>query len=180
MDDINASLFFIGILALLIITGIILLRWLMEMEGTSGSVRGRGSLDTSTAMEYNENRLESRKERGTPHIPEATRTISPERYQDMGEGLMALADLYGLEKISIASLDGLLVASSGVDAEEDAAVYSQLFVKGEKISDPAVRLIPLQHGPVSLLCILKGEEDLVEVGLKDITDNISKILKQWL
>lgn len=179
MDDPLSILFILGIPALLVVAGIVL-RWLAEKEGSAEMALQAGRPGPSAGIRGGGNLPETRKGPAIPKIPVAGWAISPERYPNIGEGLVAVADHYRLKEISIASLDGLLVASSGADAEEDAAVYSQIFMKGEQPGDPKTRLLPLQHGALRLLCILKSEEELDEVGLKDITDNISKILKHWL
>ena len=101
-------------------------------------------------------------------------------YSSMAESIQALAGKYGLEAFTLATRDGLVVASSSSSSQEDAATYSHLFTKGENPSDPHVQLFGILHRGSSLVGIIKSNQTISESGMKSIEDDVKVILDRWL
>lgn len=104
----------------------------------------------------------------------------PANYTSLEEGLRALRVVHQLEEITVSTIDGLLVASTKEDADEDAAIYSQLFVGGITPRERGVRLLQVQHGSERLVCMLKGGGYIPEERAEAVKREIMKLLKHWL
>ncbi|MDI6718382.1 MAG: hypothetical protein QMD46_02045 [Methanomicrobiales archaeon] len=118
--------------------------------------------------------------------PEAEGAEMPESvdliqgFSSMTESIRALAGKYGLQSFTLATQDGLVVASSSPGNQEDAAIYSHLFTKGEKPDDPLVQLFGIRHRGSSLIGIVKAHRTIPESWMKSIEEDVKIILGRWL
>lgn len=98
----------------------------------------------------------------------------------MMKNMKALAEKYYLDSITLATADGLVVASSGADAQADAAQYSHMYKKGEILDNPKVQLFGLSHQGSSLIGIIKKKQSIPDYWTKMIEEDTKKILNWWL
>jgi hypothetical protein len=114
-------------------------------------------------------------------VPQVPRSIEIlEDRSDMMKNMQALAEKYYLDSITLATTDGLVVASSGSNAQTDAAQYSHMYKKGETLDDPKVQLFGLNHQGSSLIGIIKKKQSIPDYWAKMIEDDTKKILNWWL
>jgi hypothetical protein len=99
---------------------------------------------------------------------------------DIVGSLQAMCEKYYLSAFTIATDDGLVVASSEDDASADAAKYSYLFTEGKLPDDPKVMLFGIQHKGSNLVGILRTEHNLPEAWVKDMESDAVSILRKWL
>lgn len=99
---------------------------------------------------------------------------------DIVGSMQAMCEKYYLEAFTIATDDGLVVASSKEDASADAAKYSYLFTEGELPDDPQVMFFGIQHKGSNLVGILRTEHNLPDAWVKDMEKDAVSVLKKWL
>jgi hypothetical protein len=99
---------------------------------------------------------------------------------DIAGSMQAMCEKYYLSAFTIATDDGLVVASSEDDASADAAKYSYLFTEGKLPDDPKVMLFGIQHKGSNLVGILRTEHNLPEAWVKDMESDAVFILRKWL
>lgn len=100
-------------------------------------------------------------------------------YPDVGLGLQRLSRTYHLDSLVVATLDGLVVASSGSgDAEHDAAHYSATYTGRFGEPTPGVWVIPAEYRDVPLIGIARSSSVLSAVRLEDIAADIRSIFSQ--
>lgn len=91
-----------------------------------------------------------------------------------------LARRLRLEEITLATPDGLPIASTTGDAQADAAKYSHLYSKGVTRAGSDIFIFSVQTGNQMVVGIVKSKGGMNAVTLGDISNNISKILNRWL
>lgn len=116
-----------------------------------------------------------------PPIPENHAFIDIlEDRTDIRRNMEALSKKYGLMAITIASPDGLVVASSDPDASTIAAKYSHMNRTGAKPQDPRVQLFEMHYRGSPLIGIIRGEHPLSPAWLSSLEEDAKKILNVWL
>jgi hypothetical protein len=98
----------------------------------------------------------------------------------MAESMRALCEKYSLDSCTIATRDGLVVASSLDDPEEEAAQFSYLYVNGIAPSDPFSRLFGLSYHGGEVVGIVKGKEEVFARSQQTLEDELQTILDWWL
>ncbi|WP_342678609.1 hypothetical protein [Methanofollis sp. UBA420] len=99
---------------------------------------------------------------------------------DIAGSMQAMCEKYYLDAFTIATDDGLVVASSEDDASADAAKYSYLFTEGKLPDDPKVMLFGIQHKGSSLVGILRTEHNIPDAWVKDMESDAVSVLRNWL
>jgi len=100
---------------------------------------------------------------------------------DITDSLRALAEKYSILEITLASDDGLVLASSAKrDVQADAARYSQIIKRQEATDEPGVILFELYHKEVHIIGIIREEQDLPHNWRKEIREDTKGILQWWL
>jgi hypothetical protein len=99
---------------------------------------------------------------------------------DIVGSMQAMCEKYYLEAFTIATDDGLVVASSEADASADAAKYSYLFTEGQLPDDPKVMLFGIQHKGSDLVGILRTEHNIPDTWVEDMKNDAVSVLKRWL
>jgi hypothetical protein len=122
--------------------------------------------------------------------PGKTEFISPVSPKDMDlllkrqnsieESIRALSELARVDGITLATRDGLVVASNYENAQADAATYSHLMNRGEENSDPAVKIWQIDHKAGTLIGIARSKEPIAGERWAFMKENVSKILNYWL
>ncbi|WP_298665499.1 hypothetical protein [uncultured Methanofollis sp.] len=99
---------------------------------------------------------------------------------DIAGSMQAMCEKYYLDAFTVATDDGLVVASSEDDASADAAKYSYLFTEGKLPDDPKVMLFGIQHKGSNLVGILRTEHNIPDAWVKDMESDAVSILRKWL
>ncbi len=94
--------------------------------------------------------------------------------------MKALCEKYYLSAFTIATDDGLVVASSMVDAAADAAKYSHAFTSGALPDDPQVMLFGVRHKGSPLVGIIRTDQNIPEKWVESMQSDSVSILKRWL
>jgi hypothetical protein len=122
-----------------------------------------------------------------PKKPEFTSPVSPrdmdlllKRHNSIEESIRALSELARADGITLATRDGLVVASNYENAQADAATYSHLMNRGEENSDPEVKIWQIDHKAGTLIGIVRSKEPISGERWAFMKENVSKILNYWL
>jgi len=101
--------------------------------------------------------------------------------RDLESGMELICSEYGLDSLTIATWDGLLVASSGSPSRmEDAALFSRIYrIKGE-IEDKSVQLFELEYKGSRLIGIARRKEPLVEAWTASLRHDVTTLLRAWI
>lgn len=99
---------------------------------------------------------------------------------DIMDSMKALCDKYYLSAFTIATDDGLVVASSQDDAAADAAKYSYEFVQGTLPDDPQVMLFGIRHKGSALVGVIRTDHNIPDKWVEAMESDAVSILKQWL
>jgi hypothetical protein len=100
---------------------------------------------------------------------------------DITDSLRALAEKYSILEITLATDDGLVLASStDRDVQADAAKYTQIVKHQTATDEPDVILFELYHKESHVVGIIRGEKDLPQNWRKEIREDTKGILQWWL
>lgn len=122
--------------------------------------------------------------------PEAPKTAVPAIdvvKGSLSESMMALTQKYRLESITLASQDGLVIASTGKAPEQDAAVYSGLFQELYKVKhDPyyyveskEVSLYSVEGGAQNVIGVAHRKGALAPEEVKAIREDTRKVIDRF-
>ena len=101
--------------------------------------------------------------------------------KDITSSLQALAEKYSLAEITLATDDGLVLASSaGHDVQGDAAHYSQIIKRQSAPDDPEISLFELRHRDAGVIGIIRMNTNLPQNWKKGIREDTKVILQWWL
>lgn len=101
--------------------------------------------------------------------------------EDITASLRSLAEKYSLSEITLATGDGLVLASSaGHDVQADAAQYSQIIKRQSAPDDPEVSLFEVKHREKSVIGIVRMDNNLPQNWKKGIREDTKVILQWWL
>jgi hypothetical protein len=99
----------------------------------------------------------------------------------MGKALSALVRKYLLGSITLATTDGLVVATSGgSDAESDAAHYSSAFVRGVAPSEKEVTLFSVNYRGSPVVGIIRSSKNISSTWMEGIEKDVIRILEAEL
>jgi hypothetical protein len=99
----------------------------------------------------------------------------------MGKALQALVRKYLLGSITLATTDGLVVATSGgSDAESDAAHYSSAFVRGAVPAGKGVTLFSVNYRGSPLIGIIRSSKGISPSWMEGIEKDVIRILEAEL
>lgn len=100
---------------------------------------------------------------------------------DIYQSLLALAEKYSLDEITLATSDGLLLAtSSRKPAVADIARYCEAYTANPRARSPGILLFGVEHKGSSLVGIAKTKgPDLQEPG-EDLVRDTKDILNWWI
>jgi hypothetical protein len=99
---------------------------------------------------------------------------------DIMESMKALCEKYYLDAFTIATDDGLVVASTMEDAAADAAKYSHAFTTGTLPDDPQVMLFGVRHKGSPLVGIIRTDRNIPERWVESMENDAVSVLKRWL
>jgi hypothetical protein len=97
------------------------------------------------------------------------------------ESLQALSEKYSVLEITLATDDGLVLASSaGRDVQADAAKFSQIVRQQRPPDEHGVTLFELRHRESSLVGIVRTDKEIPPNWKKGIREDTKGILQWWL
>jgi hypothetical protein len=100
--------------------------------------------------------------------------------RDLNASVHAIAQKYGIDAVTLATRDGLVVAGSGTDAQDDAATYSHMYTTGENPAEQGVQLFGIPRPGQELVGIVRAQQQIPESRMKEIEDDVKKVLDRWL
>jgi hypothetical protein len=117
----------------------------------------------------------------TSSRPDAHREVDIlQEGSDIRRTMDALREKYGLESITLASTDGLVIASSDRDAAKIAAQYIHVMKKGMKMEDSRIQVFEMYYRGSPIIGIVRSDRPLPSTRLSSIEDDTRKILNSWL
>jgi hypothetical protein len=117
----------------------------------------------------------------TPPVPACHRDVDIlEDHTNIRRNMEALNQKYGLESITLASPDGLVVASSDEDAHQIAAQFSHMTKKGMKQEDSRIQVFEMYYRGSPLTGIIRTNHPIPDTWLSSIEEDARKILNWWL
>jgi hypothetical protein len=102
------------------------------------------------------------------------------RHASMEESLRAVKELSQVSSLTLSSRDGLVVASTAMEAQEDAALFSNMWNRGEEPTDPRIRVFGVPYRAGTLVGIARSRDRLDDEQLEFMKENMGKILNHWL
>ena len=102
------------------------------------------------------------------------------RHASMEESLRALKEISQVSSLTLTSRDGLVVASTATEAQEDAALFSNMWNRGEEPTDPRIRVFGVPHRAGTLVGIARSRDRMDDEQLEFMKENMGKILNHWL
>lgn len=100
---------------------------------------------------------------------------------DIPTGIKNLCTLYGLDSLTVSSLDGLVIASSGhPSAITEAAQFSYAFQTGAPIPDEGVHVFPVDYRANPLIGILRSQGIVQDSTLAALKKDLELILEKWI
>jgi hypothetical protein len=100
---------------------------------------------------------------------------------DLGESLSALAEKYSLEEITLATSDGLLLASSQKTPPTDAvARYAMMYAENEQPRPPGIILFGMEHKGSFLVGIAKTKDLFGQDPDEEMVRETKDILNRWI
>jgi len=101
--------------------------------------------------------------------------------------MVTLTQKYGLDSVTLASQDGLVIASTAKAPDQDAAVYSGLFqelykVKQEQyyyVESKDVSLYSIESGPSKVIGIARRKGNMSHEEVKAMRDDTAKIVDRF-
>ncbi len=105
----------------------------------------------------------------------------------LAESMAALAQKYHLDSLTLASPDGLVIASTGKAPEQDAAVYSGLFQELHKVKQEPyyyvdskdVSLYSVESGAQNIIGVAHRKGSLTPEEAKAIREDTRKVLDRF-
>ena len=101
--------------------------------------------------------------------------------KDLADSLVALAETYSLDSFTLASYDGLVIASTDRNtAQADAAQYAEIFASSHLYETPGAVLFGLAHKGSDLIGIIRVNRDISDEICQNIENDTKDILNSWI
>jgi hypothetical protein len=107
------------------------------------------------------------------HVPDLDRNL------DISENMHRILDRYQLQRFTIVTDDGLVVASSGASADHDAAAMSHLYRSWGGSDTHALTIFAVPHKGTPLVGIVRRSGALSEVDLEGIKSDAGLIISWY-
>jgi hypothetical protein len=118
-------------------------------------------------------------EQGDRNLPAEVELLVDRK--NLTESLQAVAEKYALTEITLATDDGLVLATSAHrDVQQDAVRYSQIARHQAPPDEPDVSLFELMHRESRLIGIIRSPRELPQNWKRQIRDDTKVILQWWL
>lgn len=99
----------------------------------------------------------------------------------IAQSLNALAKKYRVEQITLATVDGLLLASSREEgAVHDAATYSQVFTADPQSKNPDILVFSIDHKGSTIIGSVRKKTVMSSEIKQQMKDDTKDILNRWI
>lgn len=99
----------------------------------------------------------------------------------IAQSLNALAKKYRVEQITLATVDGLLLASSRDEgAVHDAATYSQVFTADPQSKNPDILVFSVEHKGSTIIGSVRKKTVMSSEIKQQMKDDTKDILNRWI
>lgn len=99
----------------------------------------------------------------------------------IAQSLNALAKKYRVEQITLATVDGLLLASSRDEgAVHDAATYSQVFTADPQSKNPDILVFSIDHKGSTIIGSVRKKTVMSSEIKQQMKDDTKDILNRWI
>jgi len=113
--------------------------------------------------------------------PQVTKIDFVSGKKDLAESLVALAETYSLDSFTLASYDGLVIASTDRNtAQTDAAQYAEIFASSHLFETPGAVLFGLAHKGSDLIGIIRVNRGISDEICQNIENDTKDILNSWI
>jgi len=92
----------------------------------------------------------------------------------------SLAEKYRLSEVTLATHDGLVITSTQDHGRESAARFSELWKTREENPEKGVYLFEIEHKGSPVIGILRSDDPVHNMTLRDIENDTRKILQWWI
>jgi hypothetical protein len=99
---------------------------------------------------------------------------------DITKNLYAVVSKYHIDSITLSTTDGLMIATTGENGQDDAAHYGHVLKPGEIPSAPGITLFFLTHKGSSVVGIIRSGKLVPDLILENIRNDTEKIMKWWI
>ena len=96
------------------------------------------------------------------------------------ESLNRLCQKFSIETCTLASTDGLVVASSFAGGIRDAAYFSNLYLRENITRQGDITISPLRYKNQNLILIIRAQRNLNSEDIEAIKSHEKEILSFWL
>jgi len=101
--------------------------------------------------------------------------------QDLSDSLAALAKKYSLDSVTLASCDGLVIASTNPDGGViDAARFAEMYVSSPLFETPGAVVIGFAHKGSDLIGIIRANGEISDEICQNIEKDTKVILNSWI
>lgn len=119
--------------------------------------------------------------RNEPQPPTVSRIDLVSGTRDLAGSLAALVKKYSLVSVTLASRDGLAIASTDpAGAGVDAAKYAEIFASSPLFETPGAVIFGLSHKGTDLIGIIRANREISEEMCQNIESDTKVILNSWI
>jgi len=99
---------------------------------------------------------------------------------DITKNLRALTSKYHLDAITLSTADGLMIASTSENGQDDAAHYGQVIKPGITPQVLGIMLFSITHKGSTVIGIIRSGQIITDSSLRNIKNDTEKIMSWWL
>jgi hypothetical protein len=99
---------------------------------------------------------------------------------DIHDSLLRVCEKYGFLSFTLATADGLSIASSLESSEEDAARFSDQYNRGITPDDERIRLLGLEYRGESVIGVIHGSGTVPDAWLTPLEEDLRAVMALWL
>ncbi|MFA4861073.1 hypothetical protein [Methanoregula sp.] len=119
--------------------------------------------------------------RKEPEPPVARQIDLVSGKRDLSDSLAALATKYSLDSVTLATCDGLVIASTSPDgAEIDAARFAEIYVSSPLFETPGAVIIGIAHEGSDIIGIIRANNEISDEICGNIESDTKVILNSWI
>jgi len=106
--------------------------------------------------------------------------LKPGAMGSLEEALDAICRKYDLESVTLASADGLLIASTKQGSEDEAARYSHMYKEGRLHDENGVELLGISHHGETVIAITRPSAPISREQRDALEQDIQSTLQHWV
>jgi len=106
--------------------------------------------------------------------------LKPGVMGSLEEALGLISRKYSLESITLATADGLLIASTKPGSEDEAARYSHLYTQGKLRGENGIELLGMSHRGETVIAITRSSAPISDDQRDALEKDIQNTLQHWV